>query len=71
MIEEYYEETVEFLDEEFRKTLLEIENIAQRVEDKEIDAYEGFMLSEKYNNKAAEIGNKLKAMGIDLSTMEY
>ena len=41
------QETVEDLEEELQETLAKIENIAARVAEKEIDAYEGFMESEK------------------------
>ena len=41
------EETVEDLEEELEQTLMKIENIAGQVAEKTLDAYEGFMQSEK------------------------
>ena len=63
------QETVEDLEEELQKTLALIENIAARVAEKEIDAYSGFMESEKYKDKVVEIGHKLKECGIDITTL--
>lgn len=66
------EETVEDLDEELQKALAEIENIAAKVYEKRMDAYEGFLQTEKYNKIIIEVGNKLKERGIDITTMaEY
>lgn len=63
------QETVEDLEEELQKTLALIENIAARVAEKEIDAYVGFMESEKYKDKVVEIGHKLKERGVDITTL--
>ena len=60
--------TVEELETELQEVLLNIDNIAQRVLLKEIDAYEGFMESEKYKNRVVEIGYALKERGIDITT---
>ena len=60
--------TVEELETELQEVLLNIDNIAVQVQDKAIDAYEGFMQSEKYKNRVVEIGNALKAKGIDITT---
>ncbi len=62
------EETVEDLDTQLEETLLKIENIAARVAEKKLDAYEGFMESEKYKNKVVELGHKLKELGVDITT---
>jgi len=62
------QETVEDLEEELQTALNSIENIAARVSEKELDAYEGFMESEKYKNRVVEIGNRLKELGIDITT---
>ena len=62
------EETVEDLDTQLEETLLKIENIAARVTEKKLDAYEGFMESEKYKNKVVELGHKLKELGVDITT---
>jgi len=62
-------QTVENLEEELQDTLLKIDNIAARVAEKDIDAYEGFMESEKYKNKVVEIGHKLKEVGVDITTL--
>ncbi len=63
------QKTVEDLEEELQETLAKIENIAARVAEKEIDAYEGFMESEKYKDKVVEIGHKLKERGVDITTL--
>lgn len=63
------EETVEDLEEELQETLAKIENIAARVAEKEIDAYVGFMESEKHKDKVVEIGHKLKERGVDITTL--
>ncbi len=60
--------TVEELETELQEVLLNIDNIAVQVQDKAIDAYEGFMQSEKYKNRVVEIGNALKEKGIDITT---
>ncbi len=60
-------DTVEELESELQEVLLNIDNIAQRVVEKEMDAYEGFMESEKYKNRVVEIGYALKEKGIDIS----
>ncbi len=62
------EEFVEDLQEELEKILQEIETISIKVQEKELDAYEGFMLSEKHKNRIIEIGNKLKEKNIDITT---
>ncbi|OHD99684.1 MAG: hypothetical protein A3E21_07735 [Sulfurimonas sp. RIFCSPHIGHO2_12_FULL_36_9] len=64
------EETVEDLDEELQKALSEIENIAAKVYEGKMDAYEGFMETEKYNKIVLEIGNKLKEKGIDITQIK-
>ncbi len=65
-------DTVEFLDEELQKALSKIENIAAMVYEKKMDAYEGFLETEKYNKIVVEIGNKLKEKGIDITKIaEY
>jgi hypothetical protein len=35
-----------------------------------MDAYEGFMETEKYNKIVLEIGNKLKEKGIDITQIK-
>lgn len=71
-MEEFLKETVEDLDEELQKALAEIENIAAKVYEKKMDAYEGFLQTEKYNKIVLETGIKLKERGIDITTMaEY
>ncbi len=62
------QETVEDLESELQEVLLNIDTIAQKVQEKEMDAYEGFMESEKYKNRVVEIGNLLKEKGIDITT---
>ena len=61
-------DTVEDLESELQEVLLNIDNIAQRVSNKELDAYEGFMESEKWKNRVVEIGYALKEKGIDITT---
>ncbi len=71
-MEDFLEETVEDLDEELQKALSEIENIAAKVYEKKMDAYEGFLQTEKYNKIVLEIGYKLKERGVDITTIsEY
>jgi len=60
--------TVEELETELQEVLLNIENIAEQVHNKEIDSYTGFMESEKYKNRVVEIGYALKERGIDITT---
>ena len=61
-------DTVEELESELQEVLLNIDNIAERVTRKELDAYEGFMESEKWKNRVVEIGYALKERGIDITT---
>ena len=63
------EETVEDLEEQLQKTLKDIENLAAKVAEENMDAYEGFMKSEEYKDKLEEIGNKLKEKGVDINTL--
>ncbi|MCF6309207.1 MAG: hypothetical protein L3J19_01845 [Sulfurimonas sp.] len=63
------DETVEDLEEQLQETLNKIENIAVQAAEKQIDAYEGFMQTEKYKDKIMEIGNKLKERGVDITTL--
>lgn len=60
--------TVEDLESELQEVLLNIDTIVQKVQDKEIDAYEGFIKSEKYKNRVVELGYLLKEKGIDITT---
>ncbi|OHE04240.1 MAG: hypothetical protein A2513_00225 [Sulfurimonas sp. RIFOXYD12_FULL_33_39] len=60
-------DTVEELEEALEATFSKMENIAARVYEKEIDAYQGFMESEKYKDEIVTIGNKLKEKGIDIT----
>lgn len=59
--------TVEELETELQGLLSNMDSLAQKVREKEIDAYEGFVQSEKYKNRIVEIGNELKAKGIDIT----
>ena len=59
--------TAEDLESELQEVLLNIDTIAQRVQEKEMDAYAGFMESEKWKNRVVELGNLLKAKGIDIT----
>jgi len=61
-------DTVEDLESELQEMMLNMDTLAQKVQDKAIDAYEGFMQSEKYKNRIVEIGNALKEKGIDITT---
>lgn len=61
-------DTVEELESELQMVFLNIDIIAERVAKKELDAYEGFLESEKYKNRIVEIGYALKAKGIDITT---
>ena len=61
-------DTVEDLESELQEVLLNMDTLAQMVQDKELDAYEGFMKSEKYKNRIVELGNALKEKGIDITT---
>jgi len=60
--------TVEELESELQEVLLNMDNLAEQVQEKEIDSYEGFMQTEKYRNRIVEIGNVLKEKGIDITT---
>ena len=61
-------ETVEELEAELQEVFLDMENLAEKVQLKELDAYEGFMQSEKHKNRIVELGNALKERGIDITT---
>ncbi len=61
-------DTVEDLETELQEVMLNMDTLAQMVQDKEMDAYEGFMQSEKHKNRIVEIGNALKEKGIDITT---
>ncbi|EDZ63659.1 hypothetical protein SMGD1_1119 [Sulfurimonas gotlandica GD1] len=61
-------DTVEELESELQEVLLNIDNIAAQVVEKKLDAYEGFMKSEKWKNRVVEIGYALKEKGIDITT---
>jgi len=61
-------DTVEELESELQMLYLNIENIAARVANKELDSYEGFLESEKWKNRIVEIGYALKEKGIDITT---
>ncbi len=61
-------DTVEDLESELQELYLKIDELTQKVQNKELDAYEGFMQSEKYKNRIVEIGNALKERGIDITT---
>lgn len=70
--EEILGDTVEFLDEELKKTLGAIQDIAAKVYEGKLDAYEGFLETEKYNERVVELGNKLKEKGVDVTQVaEY
>ncbi len=60
--------TVEELESELQELYLNIDNLAEQVQNKELDTYEGFVLSEKYKNRIVEIGYLLKEKGIDITT---
>ena len=62
-------ETIEDLEDALQNALNKIDNIAAQVAEKQMDAYEGFMATEKYKDEIIEIGNKLKEKGIDISTL--
>ncbi|EQB39495.1 hypothetical protein M947_05735 [Sulfurimonas hongkongensis] len=61
-------DTVEELESELQIVYLNIDNIAARVANKELDAYEGFLESQKYKDRIVEIGYALKEKGIDITT---
>lgn len=60
--------TVEELETELQEVLLNLDNVAQQVAEDGLDAYAGFMQSEKYRNRIVEIGHLLKERGIDITT---
>lgn len=68
-IQEVLEDTIEFLIEEVKKTLLKIDDIATKVHKGDIGAYEGFVETEKYNAKILELGRILKEKGLDITQM--
>ena len=61
-------DTVEDLESELEEELSKMDAIAQKVLDKKIDSYAGFMESEKHKNRIVEIGYLLKEKGIDITT---
>jgi len=63
------EDTVEDLEEALQNTLKDIESLAAKVANENMDAYEGFMKSEEYKDKLVDIGNKLKEKGVDINTL--
>jgi len=67
---DYINTTVEELESELEELLLKIDNIAQKVLDKELDSYQGFLDTEKYKDRVVEIGYLLKEKGIDITTRE-
>jgi len=70
--EDVLNDTVEYLDEKLREAIIAINNIEARVYEGNLDAYEGFIQTEKYNKIIVEIGTKLKEKGIDITTIpEY
>ncbi|MCK9491910.1 MAG: hypothetical protein M0Q24_07455 [Sulfurimonas sp.] len=60
-------DTVEELESELQMAYLNIDNIAARVSNKELDAYEGFLESQKWKDRIVEIGYALKEKGIDIT----
>lgn len=68
-IKEVLEDTIEFLIEEVKKNLLKIDDIATKVHDGELGAYEGFMETEKHNARVLELGRILKEKGLDITQM--
>lgn len=60
-------ETVEELEEELEAILAKIDSIEALVYEQKMDAYEGFVESDKYKDRVIEIGYKLKALGIDIT----
>ncbi|MDD5157917.1 hypothetical protein [Sulfurimonas sp.] len=63
-------ETVEELEEELEAILAKIDSIEALVYEQKMDAYEGFVESDKYKDRVIELGYKLKALGIDITTRE-
>ena len=61
-------DTIEELESELQEVLLNMDTLAEKVHKKELDAYEGFMQSQKYKDRIVEIGNALKEKGIDITT---
>jgi hypothetical protein len=61
--------TVEELESELQETLQKIEDIVDKVQNKEMDTFEGFTQSEKYKDRVVEIGNVLKEKGIDITEL--
>jgi len=59
--------TVEELQSKLQELLLKMDEIAQNVNDKKLDSFEGFMQSEKYRDEIVQIGNQLKERGIDIT----
>ncbi|MDK9692757.1 MAG: hypothetical protein OEL19_00750 [Sulfurimonas sp.] len=68
-IKEVLEDTIEFLIEEVKKNLLKIDDIATKVHNGELGAYEGFMETEKHNVRVLELGKILKEKGLDITQM--
>lgn len=60
-------DTVEELEEALQTALNNMEDIAAKVYEKKLSAYEGFMETEKYKDEIVKIGNKFKELGIDIT----
>ncbi len=60
-------ETIEELEEELETILAKIDSIEALVYEQKMDAYEGFVESDKYKDRVIELGYKLKALGIDIT----
>jgi len=61
-------DTVEELETELQRAMLNMDTIASRVLKKELDSYEGFIQSQEWKDRIVAIGYKLKEKGIDITT---
>ncbi len=60
---------VEDLHRELENALEMVDDIAEKVQRKELSAFDGFMQTEEYRQKANDIVRQLKELGIDMANM--
>ena len=60
---------VEDLHRELENALEMVDDIAEKVQRKELSAFDGFMQTEEYRQKANDIVRQLQELGIDIANM--
>lgn len=61
---------VEDLHRELEKALETVDDIAEKVQRKELSAFDGFMQTEEYRQKANDIVRQLQELGIDITQIK-